>query len=79
MNMLISGVSEKEGKKIAYVRFEEESRFAEAVIPDCRIMSSEGFTDSELSQLEQYLTENLSTLKREAASVNPIRSLMREN
>lgn len=79
MNMIISCVSEKEDPKIAYVRFEEEDgRFAEAIIPDCKVEKNEGFTDDEVSMLEEYLSENLEMIKRKAAEVNPIRAMMKD-
>ncbi|MCQ2518910.1 MAG: hypothetical protein MJ107_00120 [Lachnospiraceae bacterium] len=78
MNMIISGVSEKDGKKIAYVSFEEGERIAEAIIPDCKILSNKGFSADEADMLEAYLRENLASIKREAAAVNPIRAMMKD-
>ena len=78
MNMLVSGISEKNGKRIAYVLFEEENRSAEAVIPACKVMSNRNFTDEEVLQLEQYMRDNLAMLKSQAASVNPITAMMKE-
>lgn len=78
MKMLISGVSEKDGKKVAYVSFDEGSRSAEAMIPDCKVIKNNGFTEDEVSQLEDYLRENLTMIKREAAGINPIKAMMKE-
>lgn len=78
MNMLVSGVSSKEGKRIAYVLFEDGERSAEAVIPDCRIVSSKGFSKEELDQLAEYLEANLQTLKKQAAGINPLRAMMQD-
>lgn len=77
MNMIISGVSEKNGKKIAYVRFEDGTRFAEGIIPECVLTKNQGFNEEEVTQLEKYLKDNLATIKREAANVNPIKALMK--
>ena len=78
MNMIVSGVSEYEGTKRAYVRFEEGNLYAEGTIPDCKIQSSEGFSDDELEALSQYMRENLEMLKRKAAECNPIRAMMKD-
>lgn len=78
MNMLISGISEKKGKRIAYVLFEDENRSAEAVIPACKVVSNQNFTQEEVLQLEQYMRDNLAMLKSQAASVNPITAMMKD-
>ncbi len=78
MNMLISGVSEKDGKKVAYVSFEDGKRIAEGIIPDCNIIRNDGFTDEEAEMLKEYLKDNLETIKREAAGINPIKAMMKE-
>lgn len=78
MNMLISGVSEKDGKKVAYVSFEDGKRIAEGIIPDCNIIRNDGFTDEEVEMLKEYLKDNLETIKREAAGINPIKAMMKE-
>lgn len=77
MEMIISGVSTtKEGKQVAYVRFEDNSRAAEAVIPECKFIKNKGFTDDEISQMVDYLKKNLTELKKEAAKINPLKAIM---
>lgn len=77
MNMLISGVSEKDGKKIAHVTFEDGDRLAEGIIPDCVIDTNKGFTEEEISLLEEYMKDNLAMLKRKAAEINPLKAFMK--
>lgn len=79
MNMLVSGVSEKNGRKMAYVLFEDEDkRSAEAVIPECRVISNNGFSEEEVVQLEDYVRRNLTDLKKRAAGINPVTALMKD-
>ena len=78
LNMLISGVIEKDGKKKACVRFEAGDVFAEGFVPDCKIEHQNGFTDEEIKKLEEYMQDNLETIKRKAAEVDPILSMVRE-
>lgn len=78
LNMIVSGVIERKGKKSACVRFEGQGVFAEGYIPDCKIEKSEGFSEEEIKTLEEYLTDNLETLKRHAAGIDPIVSMIRE-
>jgi len=77
MNLLVSGVSDKDGKKIAHVTFDDGNRLAEGIIPDCTINMNKGFTDEEVAMLEEYMKDNLQMLKRKAAEINPIKALMK--
>lgn len=72
----ISGVMEKEGKRIAYVRFSRGEDYAEGYIPDCVFTKVNGFSEEETSQLKDYLHNNLSDLKRRAASIDPLKAFM---
>lgn len=77
MNMLVSGISMKDGEKIAYIMFEEGDCRAEGNIPSCKITSNKGFSGEEVAQLENYMRENLSMLKKQAAAINPITAIMK--
>ena len=72
----LSGVVEKDGQKIAYVRFSRGDDFAEGYIPDCIFTKVQGFTDDEVSMLTDYLQANLTDLKRRAAGINPLTAIM---
>lgn len=78
MNMQVSGVCSRGDEKVAYVLFEEATRSAEGVIPECKIVSNKGFSQEEVSQLEEYMRDNLGMLKRHAAGINPITALMKD-
>lgn len=67
-----STVLSKEGKPFVSVRFERGSDVAEGSVPACRIVSSEGFTDEELSGLEQYLERNAREILRSAKNISGI-------
>ena len=72
----LSGVVEKDGQKIAYVRFSRGDDFAEGYIPDCIFIKVQGFTDDEVSMLTDYLKANLTELKKRAAGINPLTAIM---
>lgn len=76
MKIIISGITSKDGEKIAYVRFEENNSYAECTIPDCVIRDSRGFNTDECNQIVAYLKENLLELKKQAARVNPIKAMI---
>lgn len=75
----ISGVVEKDGKKIAHVRFVRGEDYAEGYIPDCIFTKVLGFSDDEISMLVDYLKANLTDLKKRAAKINPITGIMGNN
>jgi len=76
MKMSVSSVCEKDGKKYAFVTFSDGTRTAEGRIPDCVIISNDGFTSDEAKMLEIYMKNDLSHLKRLAAGVRWIDSFM---
>lgn len=70
LNMSVSPICQKNGKKFAYVQFLDETRMAEGKIPDCTIVSNQGFTEEEVQQLERYMKEHLEELKVLSANLN---------
>jgi len=77
INMSVSPVCMKDGKKCAYVTFTDGERSADGRIPDCRIMSSKGFTEDEVKQLEIYMQMELAKLKRMAAEIRLIDAFLK--
>ncbi len=77
MNMSVSPVCMKDGKKYAFVSFTDGKRSADGRIPDCKIISSNGFTEEEVRQLETYMQMELAKLKRMAAEIRLIDAFMK--
>lgn len=77
MNMSVSPICMRDGQKCAYVTFEDGKRSAEGRIPDCKIMSSNGFTEEEVKRLEEYMQLELAKLKRMAAGIRLIDAFMK--
>ena len=69
LKMSVSPVCSKDGKQYAFVSFEDGERSAEGRIPECKIISNKGFTETEVGQLEDYMKRELKNLKKMAASV----------
>ncbi len=76
MNMRVSSVCEKDGKRFAFVTFSDSERMAEGRIPECVIISNNGFSLEEVKMLEMYMKNDLSHLKRLAAGVRWIDAFM---
>ena len=57
--------------------FKDNDRTAEGKIPECSIISSEGFSDEDLEKLKEYMKDNLPKLKEMAASVDILKAFMK--
>lgn len=78
MNMLVSPVCARDGKQYAFVSFSDGERSAEGKIPECKIISSCGFTEVEIQQLEAYMKRELTGLKKTAARIRLLDAFMKE-
>lgn len=76
--MTISPVCSKDGKRYAFVSFSDGNRTAEGKIPDCKIVSNNGFDQGEVRLLEEYLQRELPKLKRMAAEIRPLDAFMKK-
>lgn len=77
VNMSVSPICLKDGKRYAFVSFSDGTRTAEGKIPDCKIVSNDGFSQEEVQQLEAYLQRELPKLKRMAAQIRPLDAFMK--
>ena len=76
LNMTISGIVPKDGRKHIYVVFEDGKRKAEGYIPDCVITSNHGFSEDEVKMLELYMKHEQDNIRERAKGINPIKALM---
>lgn len=75
VKMSVSPVCTKNDQQYAFVSFSDEKRIAEGKIPECKIISNQGFTNEEIIQLEDYMRRELRTLKKMAAGIRLIDAL----
>ncbi len=78
MRLLVSGVTKKDGRNIAYVRFEDGEKSAEATIPNCEFIANDGFDDKQIERLRGYLKDNMKEIQDAAKGVNPVSALMKD-
>ena len=74
VNMLISGIINRDGRRFARVSFVRGRDIAEGVVPDGIVEHAEGFSDAEVTKLERYLRENRGEIMEQARQVNPIKN-----
>ena len=71
MNMSVSPIThDKTGKPQVFVQFSDGKRFAEGRLPGATIVSSEGFSDEELSALKLYMKKEKATILTMAKKIN---------
>lgn len=76
MQMSVSPICTKDGRKYAFVSFTDGNRIAEGKIPECVITYHTGFCDDEVRQLEEYMKRELPQLKRMAAGINVMNNFL---
>ncbi|MDE6737836.1 MAG: hypothetical protein K2K07_01910 [Lachnospiraceae bacterium] len=76
VKILVSGVIRKDDRIFARVIFMRGMDWAEGMVPDGTIGESEGFTQEEIAQLEDYLVREKDMLISQAKEVNPLRNML---
>jgi len=74
VNLLVSGIINKEGKRFARVSFIRGRDIAEGIVPDGVVDHAEGFSAAEVTELERYLRENCGDIMEQARQINPIKN-----
>ena len=70
LTMSVSPICFKNGKKYAFVRFTDNKKYCEWMIPDAKLKVNHGFTDEEIAGLKFYVKNNMTEIKRMAAQIN---------
>ena len=73
-------VRDKDNRKIVRIKFERQGQngpeVAEGLLPDCRIISQNGYSAEEVTGLEEYLRGNLDDFMSKAKVIsNPLKWL----
>ncbi len=78
LSVSVSPICEKDGKKYAFVSFVDGSKTAEGKIPECKIVTNNGFAPDDIKVLELYMQNDLARLKRMAAGVNVLDAFLKD-
>ncbi len=76
VNMLVSGILQKDGRKFVRVSFQRGRDYAEGTLPEGKIESWAGFADWEVQQLERFIQVNREEILEQAKAVNPLRNFL---
>lgn len=70
MNMSVSSIVSKDGKREIYVLFSEGNRSAEGRLSDYKMISNKGFTPEEADMLEAYMRRETDRIVQMAKNIN---------
>ena len=73
VKMTHSGILVKEGKRHVSVRFERGADIAEALLPQCKVVSQHGFSEEEIEGLEGYLEQQNDVIFAKAKEISNIK------
>lgn len=76
MTMTYSSVLNKDGKPLVSLRFERGKDSCEAVVPDCKIIENNGFSDEEVEGLEMYLRANKKSIIENSKSISGLFNIL---
>ncbi|MCR5686874.1 MAG: hypothetical protein K6G58_02435 [Lachnospiraceae bacterium] len=76
IRMSVSTMTRTKDSKAVYVLFEDGGKKAEFALPELRLVSSEGFSEEEISQLRDYAENEKDSIMEVARKINPMRALM---
>lgn len=77
VQVLVSGILVKEGRKFARVCFTRGEDYAEFLVPEGRMDRHRGFSDQEVTELYRYVRENRDQFLKEAKGVNAMRNWLK--
>ena len=70
MNMSVSSIVNKDGKREIYVLFTEGSCSAEGRLSDYKMISNKGFAKEEVDMLEAYMRRETDRILQMAKNIN---------
>lgn len=76
INMTVSTMTRHGDDKAIYVMFTDGAKSAEFAVPEDRLVRNEGFSDEEIAQLTDYITNEHDSIFAIAKKVNPMKNLL---
>ena len=74
--MTVSTMTRHGDDKAIYVLFSDGGRSAEFAVPEDRLIKNDGFTDDEIAQLTEYISNEHDSIYAVAKKINPMKSLL---
>ena len=76
IKMSVSSMTRNKDKKAVYVLFQDGEKTAEFTLPGCELVKNKGFSEDDILQLKDYISNEQEAIFAMAKQVNPIKALM---
>ncbi len=76
INMTVSTMTRNGDDKAVYVVFTDGTKSAEFALPGDRVVKNSGFTDEEIAQLTEYVSNEHDQIYAVAKKINPMKSFL---
>ena len=76
IKMSVSSMTRTRDSKAVYVMFSDNDKIAEFTLPGLNVISNKGFSDEEINQLKDYMTNEQDAIYALAKQVNPMKAFM---
>ena len=76
IKMSVSSMTRNKDKKAVYVFFQDKEKTAEFTLPGCELVKNNGFSESDIRQLKNYIDNEQDTIFAMAKQVNPLKAIM---
>ena len=70
-------IRSKDGKSI-FVMFQDADRYLEISLPEYKVMSNQGFSEDEVTQIILYAKSEQDNITALAKGINPVKAMMKE-
>ncbi|MBE6014429.1 MAG: hypothetical protein E7241_03560 [Lachnospiraceae bacterium] len=77
ISMNVSLLSTTGDKRVVYVQFTDGGKSSEFVLPECELVTNNGFGPEEVAQLLDYVKNQQDEIYRIAKEINPIKAFMK--
>ncbi len=76
--MSVSSMTRTKDSKAVYVLFQDGGKSAEIALPECKLVNNKGFSDEELAQLNDYVSNEQDSIYELAKKINPMKAFLGE-
>lgn len=76
IRMSVSSFIRKDGEKSIYVLFSDDNNSVEFELPECKVVRNNGFADSDIESLKEYIKNEQDYIYQIAKKVNPMKGFL---
>ncbi len=78
IKMSVSPMMHSKNGKSIFVMFQDADRYLEISLPEFKVMSNQGFSEDEVTQIILYAKSEQDSITALAKGINPVKAMMKE-